>query len=59
MKDLMKNIVITGLVAWLSFFLLGGGHGVATLVQLGVPVFIMVLGTVVAYACYDSNKGAE
>lgn len=59
MKHLIKNIIITVLAAWLSFFLLGGGHGMATLVQLGIPVFIIVLGTVAAYTCYDSNKGAE
>lgn len=49
MKNTLKNVVITALLAWVAYLLLDDGTGVMSLNQLGIPVFTMVMGLLVTY----------
>lgn len=55
MKNTLKNIVITALLAWVAYLLLDDGTGVMSLNQLGIPVFTMVMGLLVTYMAKDGE----
>lgn len=50
MKNLLKNILITALLAYTAFTLLEGGHG-----ALFVPGIIVVLGTLLTAGSLQDN----
>lgn len=54
--NMIKNIVITALLAAIAFLLLGDGTGVVSLQQFGMPVFIMVLGVMVSMMAKGSTS---
>lgn len=56
MKNLLKNITITALLAVIAYLLLDNGTGVISIKQLGTPMFIWVLGTVASYTSYSAAK---
>lgn len=51
-----KNIIITTLLAIIAFLLLGDDSGTMSLMQFGIPVFIMVFGVMVSMMAHNSNE---
>lgn len=55
MKNTIKNMVITVLLAWVAYLLLADGTGVVSLQQFGIPVFIMVFGVFITMMAKGSK----